>query len=165
MKQTGIVINTNNLAGYKDGQLVPAKEVRTYVNGEWVNVKRILANENLKTVWEVVEYLLQANDTFTMPANGGLIESNLSVVSRLNKPNGTYDWVKYTVNPSNIAANTGTTSKEHTITITQETSNFKITATCIQEGDTYYGVVYESPVVTSVTAFHFWQLLFVGAHC
>lgn len=152
MKQTGIVINTNNLAGYKDGQLVPAKEVRTYVNGEWVNVKRILANENLKTVWEILEYLLQANDTFTMPANGGLVESNLSVISRLNKPDGTYDWVEYTVSPSNISANTGTTSKEHTITITQETSNFQITATCIQEGDTYYGVVYETPVVTSVTA-------------
>ena len=93
MERTGIAINTNKLAGYKDGQLVPAKEVRIYVNGEWVNVKRILANENLKTVWEILEYLLQANDTFTMPANGGLVESNLSIVSRVNKPDGTYDWV------------------------------------------------------------------------
>ena len=152
MKQTGIVINTNNLAGYKDGKIVPAKEVRTYVNGEWVNVKRILANENLKTFWEVVEYLLQANDTFTMPANGGLVESNLSIVSRVNKPDGTYDWVEYTVSPSNISPNTGTTSKEHTITITQKTSNLQITATCTQDSDTYYGIVYETPVVTSVTA-------------
>lgn len=152
MKQTGTIINKNNLAGYKEGKIVPAKEVRTYVNGAWVNVKRILANENLRTVWEILEYLIQANDTFTMPANGGLVESNLSIVSRLNKPDGTYDWVGYTVSPSNIPANTGTTSKEHEITITQETSNFQITATCIQEGDTYYGVVYETPVVTSVTA-------------
>lgn len=152
MKKTGIVINTNNLAGYKDGQIVPAKEVRTYVNGKWVNVKRILTNKNLKTVWEVLEYLLQANDTFTMPPSGGLVESNLSVVSRLNKSDGTYDWVEYTVNPSNIPANTGTTSKEHEITITQKTSNFQITSTCIQEGDTYYGIVYETPVVNSVTS-------------
>lgn len=151
MKQTGIVINTNNLAGYKDGKIVPAKKVRTYVNGEWVNVKRILANENLKTVWEILEYLLQANDKFTMPANGGLVESNLSIVSRVNKPDGTHDWVDYTVSPSNISANTGTTSKEHTITITQKTSNLQITATCIQDADTYYGIVYETPVVTSVT--------------
>lgn len=152
MKRTGIVINTNKLAGYKDSQLVPAKEVRAYVNGEWVNVKRILSNENLKTVWEILEYLLQANDNFTMPANGGLVESNLSIVSRVNKADGTYDWVDYTVSPSNISPNTGTTSKEHEIVITQKTSNLQITATCIQEGDTYYGIVYETPVVTSVTA-------------
>lgn len=152
MERTGIIINKNNLAGYKDGKIVPAKEVRTYVNGEWVNVKRILANENLRTVWEVLEYLLQANDTFTMPANGGLVESNLSIISRLNRPDGTHDWIDYIVNPSSISANTDTTSKEHTITITQKTSNLEITATCNQDGDTYYGVVYETPVVTSVTA-------------
>lgn len=152
MERTGIVINTNNLAGYKDGKLVPAKEVRTYINGEWVNVKRILANENLKTVWEILEYLLQAEDKFTMLAKGGLVESNLSIVSKLNKPDGTYDSVEYTVSPSNISPNTSTTPKEHIITITQKTSNLEITAICIQESDNYYGIVYETPVVTSVTA-------------
>ena len=152
MKQTGLIINKNNLAGYKNGQLVSAKYVRTYNNQEWINVKRILANQNLKTVWEVNEYLLEANDSFTMPPQGGDVESNLSILSRLNRPDGSYDWVEYTVDPSSISPNTGTTTKEYVITITQNTSNLQITSKCVQEGDTYYGIVYEVPEVTSVTA-------------
>lgn len=152
MKQTSLIVDIHNLATYKNGKVVPAKYVRTYKNGEWINIRRILANDNLETVWQANEYLLQANDSFTMPPNGGIVESNLSIISRLNKPDGTHDWVEYTVSPSNISPNTGTTAKEHEITITQKTSNLQITATCIQEGDTYYGIVYETPVVTSVTA-------------
>ena len=152
MKQTSLIVDIHNLATYKNGIVVPAKYVRIYKNGEWINIRRILANDNLETVWQANEYLLQANDSFTMPPNGGIVESNLSILSRLNKPDGTYDWVEYTVSPSNISPNTGTTLKEHEITITQKTSNLQITATCIQESDVDYGIIYETPVVTSVTA-------------
>lgn len=155
MKVTSNKITKNTLAPCTEDGLQEVKDVKIYDNG-WKNINLIkgydIYNETLDTVWERVEYSLEANDSFTMPPNGGVVESNLSILSRLNKPDGTYDWVEYTVNPSNISANTGTTSKEHEITITQKTSNLQITATCIQEGDTYYGIVYETPVVTSVTA-------------
>lgn len=155
MKVTSNKITKNTLAPCTEDGLQEVKDVKIYDNG-WKNINLIkgydIYNETLDTVWERVEYSLEANDSFTMPPNGGVVESNLSILSRLNKPDGTYDWVEYTVNPSNISANTGTTSKEHTITITQKTSNLQITATCIQEADTYYGIVYETPVVTSVSA-------------
>lgn len=152
MEKTGIVIKTNNLAGYKDGQLVPAKEVRTYVNGEWIIVKRILANENLKTVWDTEEYLLEANDIFELESSGGNVETELNIISKCFKFDGSFDWVNYSINPSTIPPNTTNNEIKHTITITQEKSGLQVESICTQAADSYLNTVYSEPVVTHVEA-------------
>lgn len=153
MKKTGIKVITNNLAGYKsNGQLVPAKRVMVYDGINMVDVKGILANENLKTVWDAEEYLLEANDTIELESSGGNVETELNIISKCFKFDGSFDWVKYNINPSTIPSNTTNKEKEYLITITQEKSGLEIKSTCIQAADEYLSTVYSEPVVTHVEA-------------
>lgn len=149
---TGIKIITNNLAGYKDGQLVPAKRVMVYNGIKMIDVKGILANNDLKTVWDTEEYLLEANNNFELESSGGNIESELNIISKCFKFDGSFDWVNYSINPSTIPSNTTNNEKKHTITITQEKSGLQVKSTCTQAADSYLNTVYSEPVVTHVEA-------------
>lgn len=152
MKKTGIKIITNNLAGYKDGQLVPAKRVMIYDGIKMVDVKGILANNDLKTVWDTEEYLLEANDTFELESSGGNVETELNIVSKCFKFDGSFDWVNYNINPSTIPPNTTNKEIKHPIIITQEKSGLQVKSTCTQAADEYLNTVYSEPVVTHVEA-------------
>lgn len=152
MKKTGIKIITNNLAGYKNGQLVPAKRVMVYDGIKMVDVKGILANNDLKTVWDTEEYLLEANNTFELESSGGNVETELNIVSKCFKFDGSFDWVNYSINPSTIPPNTTNKEIKHPIIITQEKSGLQVESVCTQAADEYLNTVYSEPVVTYVEA-------------
>lgn len=149
---TGIKIITNNLAGYKGGQLVPAKRVMVYDGIKMIDVKGILANNDLKTVWDTEEYLLEANDTFELESSGGNVESELNITSKCFKFDGSFDWVNVTINPSTIPPNTTNNEINHPIIITQEKSGLQVESICTQAADSYLNTVYSEPVVTHVEA-------------
>lgn len=140
-------IKTNKLYGMKEGSTTLSAAKAVYVGGTLS--KRAYKGGTL--VYDVWDTLLSA-DNFNMPAIGGDIRYALTVTSTMTSVDGTVEDLEYTLSRTEIPANTSTTSKTYTITITQTATGKTIDVICTQAATVQTNVTYGTPSVTSATA-------------
>lgn len=140
-------IRTNKLYGMKEGSTSLSAAKAVYVGGTLS--KRVYKGGTI--VYDVWDTLLSA-DNFSMPAVGGDITYALNVTSIMTSVDGVVNDLEYTLSRESIPANTSTSSKTYTITITQASTGKSIEVTCTQAASVQTNVTYGTPTVTSATA-------------
>lgn len=130
-KKEGEYININKLQGVAAGSSKAKAAKALYVG----STKSYRAYSGNTIVWDMWRACLEIPDSIKIPAIGGTTKNLIMVDSHYKDYNNADHELDYSVSPATIASNTTTSTKSHSLTITQNTTDLSISITLTQEAN------------------------------